>query len=129
VGLWVGGSLGPRKTLLVLIGFQTANKNHLKVAARVTMLCKSIETSTVRVYSTPIMESGARVQITRRGCSTSVHFIYHQNLIRRCFESSQNILGKPSSEKKTEKSVVSYHSKKELVHMHAASCDPVVLVQ
>ena len=44
VGGWVGGSVGPwvcpRKTLIVLIGFQTANKNHLKsheVAVRVTM--------------------------------------------------------------------------------------------
>ena len=40
VGPFVRGSVGPRKTLIVLIGFQTANKNHLKsqeVAVRVTM--------------------------------------------------------------------------------------------
>ena len=42
--MWLCGSVGPlvgpRKTLTVLIGFQTANRNHLKsheVAVRVTM--------------------------------------------------------------------------------------------
>ena len=39
---------------MVLIGFQPANRNHLKsheVAVRVTMLCKPIGTNTVQVYT------------------------------------------------------------------------------
>ena len=68
VGPWVGPSVGFRKTLIVLIGFQTANKNHLKsheVAVRVTMLCKPIGTGTVQVYTHHGVRSESTSNITR----------------------------------------------------------------
>ena len=72
VGGSVGGSVGPRKTLMVLIGFQKANKNHLKShedAVRVAMLCKPIGTSTVQVYTHHGVKSESTSKNTTQGFS------------------------------------------------------------
>ena len=146
------GSVGPNKTLIVLIGFQTANENHLKtyeVAVRETMYGKPIGTS--KYECTPIMESGARVRgseskrlqlkvamfvYTDRNSEVRVYSLFFNKILLGDASRVARIFKGGLHQKKMEISLVSYHSKKrksphfieDLVHMHAASCDPVVLV-